>query len=87
MRGIRFTEEEIVRIVRESEGADAATICRQYGVGRTTLWRWRRQYSGVEPDAARRLRQLEEENRRLKQVVGELSVDNRVLKDVLAKKL
>jgi len=87
MRGTRFTEEEIVRIVRESESVDAATLCRQYGVGRTTLWRWRRQYGGVEPDAARRLRRLEEENRRLKQVVGELSVDNRVLKDVLAKKL
>jgi putative transposase len=84
MRGTRFTEEEIVRIVGEAERADAATVCRQYGVGRTTLWRWRRQYGGVEPDAARR---LEAENRRLKQVVGELSLDNRVLKDVLAKKL
>jgi putative transposase len=73
--------------VREAESADAAVVCRQYGVGRTTLWRWRRQYGGIEPDAARRLRQLEAENRRLKQVVGELSVDNRVLKDVLAKKL
>ena len=86
MREKRYSEEEIVRIVHESEGANQVEVCRRHGIGRATLWRWRRAYSGVEPQAARRLKHLEEENRRLKQVVGELSVDNRALKDLLAKK-
>ena len=86
MREARFTDEQIVQIVHEAETSDAATVCRRHGIARVTLWRWRRHYGGVEPDAARRLRQREAENRRLKQVVGELSVANGVLKDVLAKK-
>lgn len=87
MRTRRFTEEQIVRIVHEAHAHDALTVCRRHGIARTTLWRWRKSYAGLELSAARRLKALEEENRRLKQVVGELSVDNRVLKDVLAKKL
>lgn len=87
MRRRRFSEEQIVRIVREAGAHDALTVCRRHGIGRSTLWRWRKVYAGLEVSAARRLKALEEENRRLKQVVGELSVDNRVLKDVLAKKL
>lgn len=86
MRTDRFTEEQIVQIVREAETSDAATVCRRHGISRVTLWRWRRSYGGLAPPAARRLKQLEAENRRLKQVVGELSLDNRVLKDVLRKK-
>lgn len=87
MRTTRFTEDQILGIVREAETSDGATVCRRHGIARVTLWRWRKSYGGLELSAARRLKQLEEENRRLKQVVGELSLDNRVLKDVLAKKL
>ena len=86
MRTTRFTEEQIVKIVQEAAAHDAATVCRRHGIGRTTLWRWQRVYGGLEPSAVRALKRLEAENRRLREVVAELSVDNRVLKDVLAKK-
>ena len=86
MRTNRFTEEQIVKIVQEAVASDAATVCRRHGIGRTTLWRWQRAYGGLEPSAVRALKRLEAENRRLREVVAELSVDNRVLKDALAKK-
>jgi putative transposase len=67
-------------------GIKAAEICRQHGISSTTFYKWKGKYGGLEVSEARRLRQLEDENRRLKQIVAELTLDNQALKTVLAKK-
>jgi putative transposase len=67
-------------------GIKTAEICRQHGISSTTFYKWKGKYGGLEVSEARRLRQLEDENRRLKQIVAELTLDNQALKTVLAKK-
>ena len=83
---IRFTEEPIIKILKEYEGGrKAADIVREYNITEQTLYRWKSKYSGMDVSEAKRLKQLEEENRRLKEMVADLSLDNKILKDVLSK--
>ena len=87
MRQSRFTEEQIFGVLKQAEaGMKTAEICRQHGISAATYYKWKGKYGGLEISEARRLRQLEDENRRLKQIVAELTLDNQALKTVLAKK-
>jgi putative transposase len=84
----RFTEEQIAFAWRQAEGGTVvAEIIRKLGVSEQTFYRWKRKYAGLGIAELRRLRVLEEENRKLKQLVADLSLDKKMLQDVLAKKL
>lgn len=86
MRGTRHSEEQIIAILKQAEnGMKSAEVCRQHGITEATLYRWKAKFGGMEISDAKKLRQLEEENRKLKHVVAELTLDNRALKDVLSK--
>ncbi len=87
MKQSRFTDEQIIRLLKRAEGgAQIADLCREAGISDTTLQRWKATYGGLDVNAARRLKQLEDETRRLKQLVAELTLDHAALKDVVAKK-
>lgn len=82
----RFTEDQIIRILKEHEGGKrAADIVRENNISEQTFYRWKSKYGGMDVNEAKRLKQLEEENRRLKEMVADLSLDNKILKDVLSK--
>src|SRR6202007_1441733 len=86
MKRARFSEEQIIGILQEAEGgAKVAEWCRRHGISDATFYTWRSKYGGLEISEMRRLRQLEEENRRLKAIVADQALDIRALKDVLAK--
>ena len=86
MRTSRFTDEQIIGIVREYEaGAKLAELCRRHGISSATFYKWRAKYGGMAVSDAKRLRALEEENRRLKQLLTESMLDNQALKGLLAK--
>ena len=83
---VRFTEEQIIRILKEHEGGKkAADIVREYNITEQTFYRWKSKYGGMDVSESKRLKQLEEENRRLKEMVADLSLDNKILKVVLSK--
>jgi putative transposase len=88
MKGSRFTELKIINILKEAEaGVPVTDLCRTYGFSKSSFYKWKAKYGGLEASDLRRLRDLEEENRRLKQMYAELSLAHRVLKDVVEKKL
>ena len=87
MKRKRFTEEQIAYALRQAEGGTpVAEICRKLGVSEQTLYRWKKKYDGMGVAELRRLKQLEQENRQLKQIVADLTLDKHMLQDVLKKK-
>ncbi len=88
MKKSRFTESQIVNILIEAEaGISLEELSRQHGFSKATYYKWKAQYGGLEVSALKRLRELEEENRRLKQMYAELSLEHKALKDIVEKKL
>jgi putative transposase len=86
MKGSRFSEEQIIGILREAEtGLKTAEVCRRHGIAEATLYKWKAKYGGMEVADAKRLRGLEDENRRLKKLLAEAMLDNAALKDILGK--
>lgn len=86
MKVKRYTEEQIIRILREvGVGGSVVEVCRKHGVSEATVHRWRRKYRGMDQSQLRRLRELELENARLKKIVAEQAVDINILKDLLGK--
>jgi putative transposase len=87
MKKTRYTEEQIAFALRQAEaGTPVEDICRKLAVSEATFYRWKKQYAGMGVAELRRLEQLEEENKRLRQLVADLSLDRKILQDVLAKK-
>lgn len=87
MKRIRFSEEQIIGILKQSEaGAKTSELCRQHGISAGTFYAWRSKYGGLEVDEARRLKQLEEENAKLKRIVADQALDITMLKELLGKK-
>lgn len=87
MKRKRFTEEQIIKALKEVDGgAEARDVCRRMGVSEQSFYRWRRRFGGMEVSEARRLRELEAENGRLKRMVADLMLDNQILRDVNSKK-
>ncbi|AOJ85262.1 Hin recombinase (plasmid) [Burkholderia sp. MSMB0856] len=88
MRKSKFTEEQIAYALKQAEqGTPVAEVCRKMGISDATFYSWRMKYGGLSPSELRRLKQLEEENAKLKRLVTDLSLDKAMLQDVLSKRL
>ena len=87
MRKSRFNEEKIIGVLKEVEsGGKVTDVCHRHAISEQTSFRWKRKYGGLEVNEARRLKMLEDENRKLKQIVADLTLDNQALKAVVSKK-
>jgi putative transposase len=88
MKKSKFTDAQIAFVLREAEeGTTSREVCRKAGISEATFYNWRKKYGGLIPSEMRRLKQLEEENGKLRKLVADLSLDRAMLQDVLAKKL
>ena len=87
MKMTRISEARIIRILKEHDaGRDTRDICRENGISRATFYNWKKKYGGMDASQLKRLKELEEENRRLKRMYADLSLDHELLKDVIEKK-
>jgi putative transposase len=87
MKKTRFTETQIVSILKQQEGGiSTKEICREHGISGATFYNWKSKYGGMETSDVRRLKDLEEENSRLKKMYADLAMDNHILKDLFVKK-
>jgi len=87
MRRKRFTEEQIIGILKQAEaGVKIIDLCRMHGISDATFYNWRKKYGGMEVSEAKRLKQLEDENRKLKGLAADLSLDKTILQEALRKK-
>jgi putative transposase len=88
MKTSKFTEGQIAFVLKQAEdGTPVAEVCRKAGIAEATFYNWRKRYAGLMPSEVKRLRQLEEENAKLKRIVADLSLDKAMLQDVLSKKV
>lgn len=88
MKASKFSEAQIAFVLKQAEeGTAIGEVCRKVGISEATFYNWRKRYAGLMPSEVKRLRQLEEENAKLKRIVADLSLDKAMLQDVLAKKL
>lgn len=88
MKRKRFTEAQIVKILAEAEvGIPPADLCRQHGFSKATFYKWKAKYGGMDTSQLKELKRLEEENRKLKHMYADLSLEHKVLKDIVEKKL
>jgi putative transposase len=86
LKAKQYTEEQIIAVLKEAEaGAKVADLCRKYVMSDATYYNWKAKYSGLTVSELKRLKALEEENRRLKQIVAEQALDNRALKELMSK--
>ena len=86
MRQSRFTEEQMVSIMREADRDPVAAVAKRHGISEQTIYTWRKRFGGFQPDDVRRLKQLEAENARLKKLVAERDLEIEVMKEIAAKK-
>ena len=86
MKGTRFSEEQIIGVLREQEaGVKTEEVCRRHGISSATFYKWKAKYGGLEVSDAKRLKAMDDENRRLKKLQAEAMLDNAALKDLLGK--
>ena len=87
MRKSRFSDEQIIAILKEQEaGSPTSEVCRRHGISGATFYKWKSRFGGMEPSEAKRLKALEDENRKLKKLLAESILDNAALKELLSKK-